>query len=71
MIHSELDAYKKAKGILDRTKTFELINIRLDKRNGIKISKPCPCCFNFLKTIKCRKVYYTNDKQEFEEMRLI
>ncbi len=65
-IHSETDAYRKAKGVLDKFKYFEMINIRIGKNNDLKISKPCKCCMNFLKTIKCSKVYFSTDKGFFK-----
>lgn len=67
--HSEVDAYRKAKGILDHDNLFEIINIRLNKRDETRISKPCSFCHDFLKAVGCRMVYYsTNDG--FKRLRL-
>lgn len=69
MIHSECAAFKKAKGILDRCRPFEVVNIRLNKQNQTRISKPCKCCSEFLSLFNCSKVYFTND-ESFEMIRL-
>lgn len=60
-IHSEMDAYKKAKGLLDKTKPFEIINIRLNKKGLLRLSKPCKCCFNLMKEFGCRTFYYSSE----------
>lgn len=59
MFHSEAAAYKKAKGILSPKDSFEVINIRLNTTGGILLSKPCDCCFNFLRTLNCNKVWFS------------
>lgn len=58
-IHAENDAMRKAKGILDKNKPFECVNIRLSKQNELKVSAPCECCYNFLKILGCKKAYFT------------
>jgi len=60
-IHSETDAYKKAKGLLDPTHTFDIINIRLNKHGDLRMSKPCRCCTNFLRSMECSNVYFSTD----------
>lgn len=69
MIHSEADAFRKAKGILDKTKTFECVNVRFTKGNKLKLSKPCSCCYRFMKTMGCSKVYFSTEIG-FAEIRL-
>jgi hypothetical protein len=59
--HSELNAYTKAKGILDRDKSFEIINIRLNKHGSMRDSAPCSCCHSFLKMLGCQKVWFTTN----------
>jgi len=59
MLHSENTAYKKAKGLLDKTEPFEVLNIRLNSNGDLKISKPCQCCVSFLKHLGCSKVWYS------------
>lgn len=60
-IHSEVDAYKKAKGLLDSTYPFDIINIRLNKHDELRLSRPCRCCTNFLRSMECRNVYFSTD----------
>jgi hypothetical protein len=57
--HSELAAYKRAKGIMSGS--FEIINIRLNKSGELKNSKPCSCCFQFLSEIGCTKGYFSTE----------
>lgn len=59
--HAEFNAWRKAKGILIQNKSFECINIRLNRLGEIKFSAPCICCSNFLKALGCNKVYFTTD----------
>lgn len=58
--HSEVDAWKKASGILDNRRSFQMINIRLNKAGEIRNSKPCECCFEILKAMGCSKFYYSS-----------
>lgn len=60
-IHSETDAYRKAKGLLDPKKPFEVLNIRLNKLNELRNSKPCPCCYAFIKSMGARHIYFSTD----------
>jgi hypothetical protein len=59
--HSELSAYKKAKGLLDPGKKWEAVNIRLNREGAMKMSKPCRCCYEFLKTLECSSVHFSTD----------
>lgn len=58
-IHSEYVAFKKARGLLNKQKYFDIINIRLNKKDDFRLSKPCSCCNNFLKTMGCRNVWFS------------
>jgi hypothetical protein len=60
-IHSETQAYKRAKGILKKNRSFDIINIRLNKFNKIKMSKPCGCCTNFLKGLGVKRIWFTTE----------
>lgn len=57
--HSESDAFNKAKGLLCG-EPFEIVNVRISNQK-IAISKPCPCCSEFLKAIGCKAVWFTTD----------
>lgn len=58
-IHSENDAYKKAKGILNDQKQFEAVNIRLNKRDELRLAAPCPCCYEFLTDLGCKTIWFS------------
>lgn len=58
--HSEIDAYKKAKGLLDGD-GFEMVNIRLTRLKQIRLSKPCNCCYRLLKALGCKVFYYSSE----------
>lgn len=60
-IHSENDVYRKAKGIIDHSKAFDVVNIRLNKRDQLRLSKPCSCCSNFLGVVGCRHIYFSTN----------
>lgn len=59
--HAEPEAFRKARGLLDLRKPFDMINIRLNKAGELRISKPCVCCYNLLKSLGCHKFYYSCD----------
>ena len=67
--HAEVDAYRKAKGILNHDDRFEIVNIRLNKNSDLRISKPCAFCHDFLKAVGCRIVHYSTN-EGFERIRL-
>ena len=67
-IHSETDAYRKAKGIMDHTIPFDVVNIRLSKNGTIRGSCPCKSCFTYLKKLDCREIWFTTDLEVFAEM---
>lgn len=58
-IHSEINAYRKLKGLLDKNKSFEIINIRLNKLGELRNSKPCQCCSELLADLGCKKIHYS------------
>jgi len=75
MFHSEAAAYKKARGILNPKETFEVVNVRLNTTSDMLLSKPCDCCFHFLRTLNCSRVWFStktgfatqNMRDSFEE----
>lgn len=58
--HAEVNAYRKAKGILENG-PFEMINIRLNRQGHLRLSKPCPCCHMFLTELGCKAVYFSTE----------
>jgi hypothetical protein len=59
--HSEPAAYQKAKGLLVRNKSFDLVNIRVNKKGLPRCAAPCVCCMQFLSSLNCRKIWFTTD----------
>lgn len=60
-VHAETNAYAKAKGILDKNYSFEVVNIRLNKSGDLKLSKPCACCYSFLESFGCSTVWFSTE----------
>lgn len=54
--HSEIRAW-----LVRRPKVFELINVRLNKRGDIRLSKPCECCYELMNELGCTKFYYSSE----------
>lgn len=57
--HAEVNSYRKAKGLLNRNKDFEVVNIRLTRQGEMRIAAPCSCCYQFLKSLGASKAYFT------------
>lgn len=68
-IHSEIDCYFKTKYLIDHHKSFEVVNIRLNKKSQIKASDPCSCCVNFLHHVGCKAVWFTTNIENFASIR--
>ena len=60
-LHSECDAFFKAKGLLEHNKPFQVINIRCSSDGRLKMSKPCNCCVKFLGRLGCSEVWFTTE----------
>lgn len=59
-LHSECDAYFKARGLLNDG-PFKVVNLRLNKTKDLRMSRPCACCQNFLKRLGCTEVWFSTD----------
>ena len=57
-LHAEILAYRKAKGLLNK-QTFEIINVRLNKKGELRLSKPCICCQEILSDLGCKRFWYS------------
>lgn len=61
-LHSELVAYRKARGILNN-EPFDMLNIRLNRQRQLRLSAPCSACQQWLASVGCRSVWFsTEDK---------
>lgn len=58
--HAEFVAWRKARGLLNG-EPFECVNVRLNRRGETRISKPCECCYNFLKSLGCSNFWFTTE----------
>lgn len=58
-LHSEPDAFAQCRGIMDKSSKWSMVNIRLSKAGELKISKPCKCCYSFLRRLDCKEVWFT------------
>jgi hypothetical protein len=63
-IHSEFEAWRKSKNRIG-SETFEMLNIRLTKLGKIRDSRPCDCCYNFLKNLNCRRISFSMNGGKF------
>jgi hypothetical protein len=59
-LHSELVAYRRAKGIMT-IHDFHIINLRLNRQGKTRLSKPCVCCYEILKTAGCKSFFYSTE----------
>lgn len=66
--HSEYNAYRKVKGILNPNKGFEIVNIRLNRQPVMKMSAPCGCCYGFMQALGCTDCYFSTELGEFAHL---
>lgn len=60
-LHSEVDAWNKCKGLLDKDLEWSMVNIRLGRQKTLKLSKPCHCCFEFIRRLGCKEVWFSTE----------
>ena len=60
--HSEADAWKKARGLLDKQERWSMINVRLNRRGELRNSKPCLCCYGLLTALGCEYFYFSTNE---------
>ena len=56
--HSELAAFKRARGLL-KGDEFDLINVRLGANNTLRLSAPCSVCMGWLPAVGCEKIWFS------------
>lgn len=69
-LHSEAVAYRRASGLLEKGKPFEVINIRLSHGGAARLAAPCPICSRILLDAGCRDLYYSANDEEFVKIKL-
>lgn len=60
-VHAEANAIAKLDD-LNVCRRATLLNLRLNNRGQIRLSKPCPICNNLLYAIGFNKIYYSTDE---------
>lgn len=61
-IHAEFDAYRKARGILDKNRSWEVFNVRSNRVGEIRNSAPCVCCLRYLRELGCSGIWFTTNE---------
>lgn len=61
MIHSEVAAYRRARGLLTPRRPWDMVNIRLNKKNELRCSRPCTCCYKFITSLGVRHIWFSNE----------
>lgn len=62
--HSELAAINQLR--FRGVQNFTVVNIRLNSKNEVRMSKPCCGCADMLKQFSVKKVYYSTNDGTFE-----
>lgn len=65
-LHSEMAAIIRL-SVYDCSK-LTFYNIRLNKYNEIRLSKPCQGCLNLLNSVGYKNIYYTTNKGGFVKL---
>jgi hypothetical protein len=60
-MHAEPVAWRRGRGLLNKMKSWELINIRLNRHYKLMASAPCSSCFNLLKSVGCTTFHYSSE----------
>ena len=60
-MHSEPVAWKRGRGLLNKMKNWEMINIRLNRQYKLMPSAPCENCFTLLKSLGCTQFHYSTE----------
>jgi hypothetical protein len=58
--HSEIDAYIRTRGIMDKNEGFEILNFRLNRHGEVRNCKPCERCVDLMFAFGCKKIYFLN-----------
>ncbi len=67
-IHAECDCLSRAACNLQDLTKCTLVNIRLARRGGLLLSRPCNNCAKIIASLGVGKVLYSNGFSHFEEM---
>ena len=68
--HAEPIALRRAWGLLDKSKGFTIVNVRLLANGKLAISKPCQVCFPLIVASGCTECFWTTSDGTFERWNL-
>ncbi len=57
--HSEMNAYRKTRGVMSSRGGFEIINVRLSRKGEMRLNKPCPCCVELMWALGCKRFWFS------------
>lgn len=57
-VHSEISALQRSR-VLRTKKPWSMVNVRYNNHGNICNSAPCDYCFNYLKLLGCKEVWFT------------
>ena len=60
-MHAEPVAWRKGRGIINKMRSWEMINIRLNRHYKLMSAAPCEVCFNLLKSVGCHCFHYSSE----------
>lgn len=66
-VHSEINAISKFPYNIQYLRKFSLINIRLNKKGELRLSKPCLSCAKLICELKITNVFFSNNYGTFEK----
>jgi hypothetical protein len=60
-LHAEIVAYRRAIGLMDRTRKFSVVNVRVTHTGVVKNSCPCGCCKSWMESNGASEFWHTTD----------
>lgn len=67
-IHSEINSIVRSDMKVTELKNCTMVNIRLGKKGGLLLSRPCNSCARILADFQIGEVLYSNQFGNFEQM---
>ena len=64
--HAEMAVCFKALHFVSSLRNAELVIVRIDKRNNLKMAKPCGACSSFIAVHNINKIFFSNSAGLFE-----
>ncbi len=61
--HSETEAFRRLKSLIDFRQPYEVVNIRLGLAGELRLAQPCDVCHNVLLFAGCQAVYFSTETE--------